>query len=392
MDRVRRRHLLGRRLGALIIGGLLAILSVLPAGGQDEPEPAGNTTPRSGPKWVRATLPSAKRGWEVHDVISGGPGFIAVGGGFVEGSPQRPGALPQVLIWVSDDGRRWQSVPLFGDAAHGIVEAITATPTGFVAVGRECCPDRAVVWRSAEGITWERLPDSDDFEGAAMFDVVAGPSGLVAVGCQATLECAMGRTWRSEDGSTWEAPSELPLIPSAVGVIGDILVAAGSTGGFEGRSVLATSPDGADWMVAEAGGRPGVLFALGRYPDGILAAGSGGALEERVRAVLLTSADGVMWQSIGSPRFRDSGIAALAVSDGLVLLAGWRLEGDRTVPFSLWSADLEAFQRGRFPKPSEREGGRVNGAAFSPDGSLAVAVGTLESARPAIWFSEMELP
>ncbi|MFV2064030.1 MAG: hypothetical protein ACC726_11035 [Chloroflexota bacterium] len=85
-------------------------------------------------------------------------------------------------------------MPLFGRAARGIIEAITTTPSDFVAVGRECCPDRAAVWRSDEGVIWARAPHSDAFEGAATFDVVAGPSGLVAVGCQATLECGAGRT------------------------------------------------------------------------------------------------------------------------------------------------------------------------------------------------------
>ncbi|MFV2064029.1 MAG: hypothetical protein ACC726_11030 [Chloroflexota bacterium] len=183
------------------------------------------------------------------------------------------------------------------------------------------------------------------------------------------------------------------MSPLAVEAVGDDFVAVGSTAsGIGGRSVTATSPDGVGWAVAEADSRPGALLAIGHHLDDILAAGGRMSGDGRDRAMLLASAEGAVWQTISSPRFRDSWFSALAVSDGLVLLTGWRRQGERTVPFSLWSADLEAFLRGRFPKPSEKEGGRVNAATFSADGSVAVAVGALESARPVIWFSEIELP
>ena len=358
-----------------------------PAATQQAPA-ATPQTPASGPKWERGTPPDADPGFALHDVIAGGPGFIAVGGG----RPKRKNADPRALIWLSEDGRRWQSVPLFGDAATGVVQAIVATPDGFVAVGNACCPDGAAVWRSADGFVWERVPDAEALAGASMSDVVSGDDGLLAVGCPATLECSGGRVWRSTDGTTWEVVADLTIIPFSIAQTADGYVMTGTDSDVGGRGATATSPDGVTWTVNVAERRPGSLNDSEPFGATSLVAGgetTGGADQQRGprrRGVLLTGS-GTTWEPVTSARFKGADFEAIGATDDMVILAGTRQEKGVAVPYSLWSSDLEVFLRGRFPRPNENDGARVTSAAFSADGRTAVAVGATEDDRPVAWFS-----
>ena len=196
----------------------------------------------------RAEVPFAPAGIELWDVVVGGPGYVAVGGGFVAEAE-----TSTAVIWVSDDGRTWQSVPLFGQAATGVPRAVTATPDGLVAVGSGCCPDEAAVWLSADGLAWERLPASPSLEGSAMLDVTATPEGLVAVGCSAQLECLSGLSWTSPDGRTWSDPVALDavdLLPLAVAATEAGILALGSGSAYGDAARLALSSDGTTWSGA----------------------------------------------------------------------------------------------------------------------------------------------
>jgi hypothetical protein len=344
--------------------------------------------PKSGPKWERATPPDSDPGFVLHDVIAGGPGFIAVGGG----RPRRENADPRALIWLSEDGRRWQSTPLFGDAATGVVQAIVETPDGFVAVGNACCPDGAAVWRSADGIVWERVPDAEALAGASMSDVVSGDDGLLAVGCPATLECSGGRVWRSADGTTWEIVADLTIIPFSIAQTADGYVMTGTDSDVGGRGATATSPDGVTWTVTVAERRPGSLNDAEPFGATALVAGGetiGGADRQRGprRRGVLQTGSGTTWEGVTSGRFKGADFETIGTTDDMVILAGTRLEKGVTVPYSLWSSDLEVFLRGRFPRPNENDGARVNSAAFSADGRIAVAVGATDDDRPVAWFS-----
>ena len=97
-----------------------------------------------------------------------------------------------------------------------------------------------------------------------------------------------------------------------------------------------------------------------------------------------------MWEQVRSSRFEGSVFEGLGTNDTRVVLTGSREEDEVTVPFSLWSSDLDTYLRGRFPRPDERAGARANSAAFSADGTFAVAVGVREDGRPAVWYSELE--
>jgi hypothetical protein len=114
----------------------------------------------------------------VNDIIEGGPGYIAVGGGTPNGLDHR------ALVWLSDDGLRWRAQPVFGEAAVGSMTGVAALHDGgYVAVGRDFGPEteraqmvHAIVWHSADGFRWERVPPDASFAGSTMFDVTATPT------------------------------------------------------------------------------------------------------------------------------------------------------------------------------------------------------------------------
>jgi hypothetical protein len=235
---------------------------------------------------------------------------------------------------------------------------------------------------------WARVPDSDAFAGASMVDVVSSGSGLVAVGCQAILECSSGRVWRSTDGTTWEVTAEMTMIPFSVTQTPDGFVATGTDSDIGGRGATATSPDGTTWTVEVAEARPGSLNDAEVFGDTVLAAGQTAARRNRDDGVLRRWT-GEAWEQVSSGRFEGSVFKGLGTSDSMIVLTGSREEDGVTVPFSLWSSDLDTYLRGRFPRPNEATGATVNSAAFSADGSFAVAVGVLEDDRPAAWYSEL---
>lgn len=335
--------------------------------------------------WERATVPNTPAGLELWDVTAGGPGFIAVGGGFELGAQ-----VGSAIIWVSADGRTWQSVPLFGDAAQGIPRAITATPDGFMAVGSGCCPDVAAVWLSPDGLSWERLPDQASFAETAMFDVSPAPDGLVAVGCSAVMECMSGLAWSSRDGRTWSEPVLMDLLPLSVAATSAGIMALGSSEPYEGVAALALSEDGVTWTDAISLSDGGSLHAAIDMPDGILAAGGTFDFESgESDALAATSPDGAAWELLPTRRLRGLWTEDVAARDDGVLLVGWRATWDGQVPTTLWTTDLRTFTRGSFPREVKRSG-LLYGVAFSEDGATAVTVGSTvlnRGAIPTVWVN-----
>lgn len=335
--------------------------------------------------WERATVPAAPAGMELWDVIAGGPGFIAVGGGFEEGAQ-----VGTAVIWVSEDGRAWQSVPLFGDAARGIPRAITATADGFVVVGSGCCPDEAAVWLSPDGLMWERLPDQLVFADTAMMGVTTAGEGIVAVGCSAVLECMSGLAWTSSDGRTWSEPVVLDVLPFSVATTSAGIMALGSSEAYEGVAALSASADGLTWAEPISVGGGGSLHAAIDVPDGILAAGGTFDFESGTSdALLATSEDGLAWETQQARGLRGVWFEDVAPRDGGYLLIGWRATGDGQVPASLWTTDLRTFEPGSFPRELKR-GGLLHGVAFAKEGTAAVAVGSTVLNRgvvPTVWVS-----
>jgi len=362
---------------SLVLGASLVGLVAPTVLAQDGDPPTAEQT------WARASVPDAPAGVEFWDVTAGGPGFIAVGGGFTEGSEEASAA-----IWVSDDGRAWQSVPLFGDAARGIPRSITTSRDGYVAVGSGCCPDVAAVWLSPDGLSWERLAAQPGFADTAMLAGASTPEGLVAAGCSAVLECISGLAWTSPDGRSWSGPVSLDMLPLGLANTSEGTLALGASEPYEGLASLALSEDGSTWSAAESLDISGATHAAIDVPDGILAVGGAIDLDTGDSAGLLaTSADGLTWEALQPRRLRGLWLEDVADLDSGFLLAGWRSRRDGQVPVTLWTTDLRTFDAGAFPR-DVKQAGVIHALAVSEDAATAVAVGATFLHRgtvPTIW-------
>ncbi len=371
-----RRPVLG---SILVIGGLLAALAPptvfaqLPEGPAPQP-------------WQRADAPFTPTDLELWDVIAGGPGFIAVGGGFEAGQE-----VGTAAIWVSQDGRTWQSVALLGPAATGIPRSITATPDGYVAVGSGCCPDRAAVWLSSDGFAWERLPDQPGFADTAMLGVTWQDDQLVAVGCSAQLECFGGLSWTSSDGRTWSQPVALDLMPVAVSATAAGAMAVGSSEPYEGSATVAVSVDGSAWSEASIIAPSGSLDAAIDAPVGILTVGgTTDSRNGRATTLAFTSPDGLAWEPLEGEGLEGVWVEDVTATPGGWLLTGWSTKRAGQVPATLWTTDLATFSPVPFPREM-KEGGSLHAGAVASDGTTMVVVGSTILNRgevPTVWVRD----
>jgi hypothetical protein len=387
---------------ALVVGGLLTALmgqaalaqgsSAPTSSASASPAPTSSATPPTAAPvpaapfaWQRAEVPFTKADVELWDVIAGGLGFIAVGGGFAPGEE-----VGSAAIWVSEDGLSWQSVPLPGDAAAGVPRSITATADGYVAVGSGCCPDEAAVWLSVDGLSWERLPDQPGFADTAMLGVASAPEGIVAVGCSAALECFSGLAWTSIDGRTWSEPLAIDLLPAGVAATSAGVVALGSTESYDGSAALALSPDGLAWPEPTVVAAGGWLHAAVEQPSGVLAVG-GTTNPRNGRSVGLaaTSADGLAWEPQDARHLRKVWVEDAAVHPDGWLFVGWQANGYEQSPAALWTTDLQVFEPLEFPREMKGSG-MLHAVAVGEDGVTAVAVGSTVLNRgvvPTVWVS-----
>ena len=126
--------------------------------------------------WEMAEITDSaiREGTTMHDVVAGGPGFVAVGVDYtVFEYPDTRDAMAGA-VWVSADGRTWERVspydPSFGGQPESHPDAYTVLggdlfmysvalyDGGLVAGGHGA--DRAI-WISPNGHEWTRIPDDD---------------------------------------------------------------------------------------------------------------------------------------------------------------------------------------------------------------------------------------
>lgn len=282
----------------------------------------------------------------IRDVIYGGPGYVAVGGGYDAASE-----TPIAAIWVSADGMDWQRADLSGDAGLGEISSLIAGGPGFVAVGGHCCPDRAAVWTSADGLAWSRAPEQESLAGAAMTGVASWSGGLVAVGCLADRGCTAPAVWTSVDGQTWERvslPLELgPVVLDDVTATGSVLVAVGSSDPLgQSPAAILVSLDAQSWTPAGVPSGTASLASVASGAQGVIATGT--SFDEasgRGRAVVLVSADGAEWESRESDTFEGGATEdMLATEEGFVAV-GFVQRRQTTVAASWLSSDGHEWER-----------------------------------------------
>ncbi|MGH2818078.1 MAG: adenylate/guanylate cyclase domain-containing protein [Actinomycetota bacterium] len=274
--------------------------------------------------WTRNTDPDNALGGpgsqEVWDVEAReGTGLVAVG-------TDDPGNDLDAAAWISRDGVEWSRVEhdeaVFGGSQNQVLQRVTATATGFVAVGSDSSggDHDAAVWFTSDGVSWVREGlEQQTLGGDAdqqMRDAVSLEDGrVVAVGYDGLKGDYDAAAWVGRD-SRWRRVA----IPTEVaGGPGDQIMTSVTAfdGGLviSGREVQGGS-DGVIWYVTENGewnrvardhafSGPGdqTIWGVTNSPIGLLASGNdsqGGGFD----AVLWRSLDGRRWERVP----RDEGV------------------------------------------------------------------------------------
>jgi hypothetical protein len=366
------------RVSVVLVGAMLT----LPAVG---PTAVAQSEAGAPDAWTRVELPGDLVGLELHDVAAGGPGFIAVGGGFREGSSD-----PEALILASTDGLTWQRAELEAEVAKGQMRAVISVGGAwYMAVGGQCCPDVAAVWISVDGLSWQRLPDSPQFFSGLMTDVAVTSAGFLAVGCQANLECSGGAVWQSADGATWQGSNPFLWIPSAVVATTTSYVAVGQTDLSGGRPVAASSADGTDWQPAALPDVVGALNGVIAYESAVMAVGETRDPDTmQPTGYLITSGDGTEWGEYGDATIPGASYADVLVSGDATLLVGTQPRPDGTNAPASWLFAEGSVVAGTFA--SAADDAWVRSIALGADGTTAVIVGTVftgAGSTPGIWVN-----
>jgi hypothetical protein len=249
-------------------------------------------------------------------------------------------------LWLSPDGLTFQ--PLDASAFAGGVPAgqlvgmtgLAKGPAGYVAVGEQAPPmsestkaevPSPLVWRSADGLHWSRLsPKGLPHRGIR--SIAATSTGYVVALEWMGADTVMSPAYTSTDGESWQATSVVATDivahgghvvavtrDQAVAVSDDganwttlhpakqILTVVAGPGGFIGITYdqatthmgVISSPDGRIWTKAgdtAANWTNGMVYAMGHWVT--LGSSPGGPVPW---APIITSPDGVTWQSTAIP-------------------------------------------------------------------------------------------
>jgi hypothetical protein len=237
-------------------------------------------------------------------VAAGGAGWLAVGG-VVSGTAQRP------VVVVSPDGMTWSAVdmePAFAGRDVYTVQA-AAGSGGYVIVGYQgsvATGYQAEAWYSAGQTGWQQAAGENALDGESggreMLAVTATASGFVAVGLQGNSPAA----WVSANGQAWTVLT-LPLPAGAaravllhVAAAGGTLVAVGmeqtSSGAlvpFAARSVNGGMSWTEDALPVPSGNAQ--VTALAAAGQTFTATGTYGSTPGHQDVVVWTSSDGLTW-------------------------------------------------------------------------------------------------
>ena len=246
-------------------------------------------------------------------VVSGGPGYVAVG--TVDGA-----SFGGAAAWSSTDGRLWtrSTVGIEGIETAGVVRL----GSGFLALTR-IVGDGVYAWSSSDGVTWvrgARVATGVCCGPIAISNLPGGtPSGAIAIGTEDDGSVTRPHAWTTIDGQTWTdqalpvaletncaITASWPSCPSVVSAVAadalHVIVAGSRSSGENGPLSVVT------WSSAD-GGRtwdpPGSTNSFLVDPDrgdrgdlGVTAAWAGGPNSFFLSGSTATTG-GVIW--VGRP-------------------------------------------------------------------------------------------
>lgn len=200
--------------------------------------------------------------------MAAGPGGVVVIG--------QPANTFDSIVGFSADGREWTPIALPARKA-AIAWDATASPDGFVIVGRDGQPDESDInvragvgspaaWVSADGRSWsEAAVAGTAVKGGVLTRVLAEAGGLFAIGNDVGVtgiyeEINAVGAWTSADGRSWEKIGTLDsLVPEAAMLASD----GSNLVALRDGAVLWITTNGRDWRPVSTTGDllvPGYLL------------------------------------------------------------------------------------------------------------------------------------
>ncbi len=381
---------------------------------------------------------AAAAGVSMTDVAHGNGIWVAVGEtSAVLGADNA--FVDRVAIWMSSDATSWERLGGHRDVEYGegpwqdggpTMVAVTATASGFVAVGSDVDLDaasgqpRGAVWQSPDGRNWNRVDNLSGVFGEGDFwvsihDVVADGDHVVAVGEFGDAAAV----WRSTDGGTeWtriehdedtfglattsddahDGAGDGRQAMLAVTFSEEGFIAVGTSGGSphapdggagtDSSGIVWQSPDGTVWRRVTTSGDP--FEGLGRpvpgevltFADQYFVVGfdrSADPDQPANVAAVWRSEDLAGWTRVDDPAFTDLGESAIhgAAKDGSrVVLVGRRLVGDTSIATVWVSSDGRswAMRDAGLAQP----GTFLAGVGFGDDGVVLVGA----ESRSGDWY------
>jgi len=317
-------------------------------------------------------------------------GFVAVG------SAPGPGGDADGAVWRSVDGQEWSVVGADSFAGPGDqrLVGVAAGPSGLAAVGTD--GSSAAAWTSPDGDVWTRVPHDEGIFGGPgdqrMEAVTALPGGRgwAAVGTDGQGD---GALWTSSDG-TWDrvdaeglgGPDDQVLLDVVAGATA--LVAVGA----DGPSAAAwTSTDATTWSRADLG--PGRATALAASETALVAVGS--TETDGTDAVTWRSADATTWERMQGDDLAgplDQDLAGVTVGDDVIVAVGATDLGGGLDAAAWTSADAGAWGRSAHNEGIFGGDQAQRMADVASIGGLVVAVGwsgsSPDSRDAAAWVAD----
>ncbi len=290
-------------------------------------------------RWTATPAVAAEFGdAAVSNVVAGPTGMVAFG---------QARATLGTVVWVSSDGRAWENIQQPSDAfGGGVPTHVVSGGPGYVALGWDISIEsgtRRAVWTSADGRTWSRDPDPTGQFGVVDIIGMSSADGVVVV-LASEAGGAGATTLRSADGFAWErSAAPAGLVPGVSGLASSVagFVAFGST---DRPATAWHSADGRSWSTATVqSDGPGDPTA-GRVIEHVVGSGPRLVVQGQGKSndnFIWTSTDGRRWRAFSKdPTPRSD--AVLAGGDGAFL--AYLVPTAPDAPLVAWtSADGEAW-------------------------------------------------
>jgi hypothetical protein len=258
---------------------------------------------------------------------------------------------------------------------------------------------KLAAYRSVNGASWREAAGLGMTPARAVTGATVTASGaVIAAGSSAGPDsqqpflavAAPGQGPRAVNFAAIPGATISQVAVNAVAVAAGRPVAVGEAGG---APAIWTKTGRGPWspvtgMPPAATAAPGALTSVAHGPAGWLATG-GPVSGPAQHPVVVTSADGTVWQAAPPASFAGTNVTVAGAAAGRsgYVIVGTDVTGAGTFPAAWWSGDLSTWTRAGGPAPGAPAPGgpgQMLGVAARPSGFVAVG---LRGMHPAVWTS-----